>query len=583
MVARAALILTLAVAGCAGDDDAGSQPDFGQGYGTDLGTVPPPGCAITLTQSSSYPPAVLMASTAATFPNPRWTVALAGSDAPTAQVDPTGRSAIINADSAGTYTVTLTFANGACSDFQSLDLLNPTGATQAYRLRALPPPGSMSAPTDTMEILTGGTPLANRTLKLDPGTLVGGTLTGPAGAIAGEIRFVGMQVPDADTRAGANGLFSFYVSAADVYRPLLIPDSPTLAPHLGDQGEGYQLSMSGFVVTAGAPISGSVSDGTNPIAGAGVVLRAGLLPSGLGTSASDGSFSLRAEALSTPYQLGVSSDGWPTLTLDNVTVPSAGLNLAIVYSVARVAVSGSVLTSGNSALAGARITIESSDAIAAAANVTIGGSTLVASGRVSRVVTSDSSGALPALQLPAGAYVVTVEPPTGASDGLTTFQTTAPGTWNLTLQPPVSLSGKVTDMAGHAVVGARVTATALSGLGAAPYATTDSGGVYTIPVGAGTASNVRVEPLAAAKLSDATVFVAAGAAKADITLSPGLQIVGLVTSSSSAIVPLALVEAMCWDCATPTILKTAVSDGSGNYKLYLPDPGQRVVVDGGAN
>lgn len=580
MVARAALIFLLAVAGCAGDDDTAPPFDFGFG-GSNLASIPPPGCPVLLVQSSPFPPATLTASTVATFPDPQWTVALAGGAAPTATVDATGRIATVLATSPGTYTFTLTFANGACTSFQSVDVTDPLGATAVYRLRALPPSGGKSAPTDTMEILTGGTPLANRSLDLVDGLVVSGILTGPLGATSGEVRFVGTQVPDADTRAGGNGIFSLSVSASNLYRPLLIPDSPTLAPHLGDESPGYDLTMAGFVVTAGAPITGSVSDGTNPIAGAGVVLRAGLLPSGLGQSAGDGSFSLRAEALATPYQLGVSSDGWPTLTLDNVTVPSAGLSIAIAYSVPRVAVSGTVVGSSGGAVAGARVTIESADAIAQAANVTIGGSTLVASGRVSTVVISDALAALPALQLPAGAYVVTVEPPAGSTDGLTTFQTTAPGTWSLTLKPPVALSGTVTDLAGQPVVGARVTATALSGLGAAPAATTDGQGVYTINVGAGTASSVRVEPLAAAKLSDATVFVAAGVSNADITLGPGLQIAGVVYASNNAPVPATLVEAMCWDCATPTILKTAVSDSSGNYKLYLPDPGQRVAADGG--
>ncbi|HEX4459263.1 MAG TPA: carboxypeptidase-like regulatory domain-containing protein, partial [Polyangia bacterium] len=223
----------------------------------------------------------------------------------------------------------------------------------------------------------------------------------------------------------------------------------------------------------------------------------------------------------------------------------------------------------------------SADAIAGAANVTIAGTTRAASGRVSQVVISDSLAQLPALQLPAGAYVVTVEPPAGSSDGLTTFAMTAPGTWSLALKAPVTLAVHVTDNAGNAVVGAKVTATALSGLGAAPTTSTDADGVYQLQVGAGTASNVRVEPLAGDKLSDATVFVAAGATSADVTLGPGLQVAGTVVDANNAPVASVLVEAMCWDCATPTVLTTAVSDASGNYILYLPDPGQRVAVDAG--
>src|SRR5580692_11475304 len=100
------------------------------------------------------------------------------------------------------------------------------------------PSGPLKMPLTTRpstrlsERLAGGTPLANRSLNLVDGLVVSGILSGPLGATSGEIRFVGTQVPDADTRAGSNGIFSLSVSASDLYRPLLIPDSPTLAPLL---------------------------------------------------------------------------------------------------------------------------------------------------------------------------------------------------------------------------------------------------------------------------------------------------------------------------------------------------------------
>ncbi|HEX4459671.1 MAG TPA: hypothetical protein VIA18_16950, partial [Polyangia bacterium] len=321
MVARAALILMVAVAGCAGDDVANQigNEDMSFAGGSDMAEAP--GCLVSIAQPTTpYVPATLTASTDSTFADASWSVALAGSPAPATQVDATGRVVTVNATVAGTYTFTVRFANDDCVGVGSIDLLNPTGAMALYRFRGLPPSGSKNAPTDTMVVLTGGTPLANRPVRLDSGSAASGVLSDGMGPIPGEIRFVGMSVPDADTRAGASGTFSVAVGTTDYYQPLLIPDSPLLAPHLGSETEGYALSQGSFTVSAGAPITGSVSDGANPIAGAGVVLRAGLLPSGLGTSAADGTFSLRAEALTTAYQLSVSSDGWPTLTLDDIVV-----------------------------------------------------------------------------------------------------------------------------------------------------------------------------------------------------------------------------------------------------------------------
>lgn len=555
------------------------------GGGSDLALGPV--CNVYVTPQQPTAPATLMVHTDSTLPSPTWQVTLAQADSPPVyHVASDGRSLVVDAMQPGTYSFRVTFGGDVpCSGFGSTDVNAPSGIVEIYRLRALPPSGLGLAPTDTLEPIVGGTPAANRTLNVNGGTAVSGVLTGPAGPIAGEIRFIGTRVPDADTRAGGSGSFTVALSS-DLYRPLLIPDSPLLAPHLGDEDLGTNFLGGSFVVGAGVPVTGVVQAGSDPIAGAGVVLRAELLPSGLGTSAADGSFTLQAEPSppTPPYQLAVSSDGWPTLTLplDANTLPAAGLDFAIVYTVARVAVTGSVRGSGGAAVAGARVTIESADAIAGAATVTYGGMPHAASGRISRVVTSDATGALPALQLPAGSYVVTVEPPAGATDGLTTFTTTAPGTWSLALAPTITLGGMVKNSLGMGVDGARVTATALSGLGAAPATVTANGGHYSLQVGSGTASNVRVEPTAGVKLSDATVWVAAGATTADVTLGPGLQISGLVVGPNSAPLPSVLIEALCGSCASPMVLKTTVSDANGRYMIYVPDPGQ-LAVDGGVS
>jgi hypothetical protein len=42
--------------------------------------------------------------------------------------------------------------------------------------------------------------------------------------------------------------------------------------------------------------------------------------------------------------------------------------------------------------------------------------------------------------------------------------------------------------------------------------------------------------------------------------------------------PAVLVEAYCADCVVP--VSSAVSDSGGGYRVYLPDPGNRMVDAG---
>ena len=66
----------------------------------------------------------------------------------------------------------------------------------------------------------------------------------------------------------------------------------------------------------------------------------------------------------------------------------------------------------------------------------------------------------------------------------------------------------------------------------------------------------------------------------DVALGPGLLVSGVVRSPGATAQPGVRVEALCWSCGSPTPLATSISDTSGAYRIYLPDPGD-VIVDGG--
>jgi hypothetical protein len=253
----------------------------------------------------------------------------------------------------------------------------------------------------------------------------------------------------------------------------------------------------------------------------------------------------------------------------------------VQYALSRVTVTAKVMASGGGPVAGARVTVRSS-LLAGAATVTVGGVAQSASGRVNQVVLSATDGSLPALQLPLGSYDLLVEPPGTGGDGVTALKLTLTGaaTWALTLQPRLTLSGKVINLLGGGVGDVKVTAFETAGLGAAPSTRSSFDGSFQMRVDPGSPLELLFEPPATANLSSARLALAAGSTSAATALGPGLKLGGYVTAPGGGKLPSVLVEALCSTCGSQTPLASAISDGSGYYSLYLPDPGV-ANVDGG--
>lgn len=597
---RAALAaVVLACVGCAtesppaGTDMGAPGSDLGA-FAGDMGKSCP---LITITAEidprtgaqKSYAPALLTATTDARgVTGPTWTVQRTGDPqvhTPT-PTDPSKLTVQFYAPDPGTWTFVLTFSSGAgCMPTQSITLGNPTGVKVPYRLRALPPESSGYPLKDTPIVLIGGTPMM-KDLQLDSGTPLMSTLLGPSGSgTPGEVRFIADAGPDAVTLTGASGAFTVALLDSGRYQTLLIPRSTMLAPHLGAAGQLVgDLANASFTVGAGETVGGSVGDGATTLSGVRVVLRAGALPSGPGVSDGSGAFALHAERGS--YTLSFGSDAWPQASLGGVVVPAGGVSVGIQYTVARVAVGGTVVASdGTTPVGGARVTIRSRP-LGAVASVTVGGAPPVAvGGRVARVVTTDAGGRLPALLLPAGIYDLIVEPPSSSGDGLTaiTQPVSSAANWTLTLQPTLTLSGVIRGAAGQLVAGARVTAIETVGLGASPSTTSDAAGHYALTVDRGAPVALLVEPGAADKLSGSTLLLPAGTSSAAVTLGPGLLVSGVVRSpGNSTPVPSVRVEALCGGCASTTPVASAISDARGVYSIYLPDPGD-IITDGGTD
>jgi hypothetical protein len=601
MDARAALVVvgvSALLSGCMGDDSNTGSADLGFG-GRDMGAASADmnSCAtlieITpeLDQSTGAPkksaPALLTAvAQSSGGVQPSWTVLRTGDSTASIPMatDSTGLRVQFKADRPGSWIFHVSFKAGACSGSNAITLGNPTGRTVLYRFRALPSESTGLPLTDVAVPLVGGSTLT-QDIALMSGTAIAGQLKSGSAGTPGEVRLIAETGPDAVAATNAQGSFNVAVQASGMYTPLLIPKAPTLAPRLGTKQLGALLATADFSVGGGATVSGGVTDpGAANITGVNAVLRAGPLPSSAARSDATGALTLHAEPGT--YNLSFGSDAWPQGTLDGVVVPAGGTTLAVQYTIARVAVGGSVVASdGTTAVANARVTI-SSRSLGTIATVTVGGVASPASGRVSRVVSTNASGALPAMQLPAGTYDLIVEPPFGSSDGLTAVTKVVAGasTWALQLQPRLQLAGKIIGDKGQPVPNARVTAVEMVGLGAAPSSVTDAAGNYTIAgVDRGAPVTLLVEPDGAARLSGTRVPLAAGTTSADVVLAPGLLVDGkVIPPGSAAGLPAVEVDALCWSCGSVTPLATSITDKDGNFFIYLPDPGE-LIVDGGTD
>jgi hypothetical protein len=508
---------------------------------------------------------------------PEWNVSLADGATFTPEVIDTasGLTVRFHAPVPGSYTFRVDFPNSGCRGESSVDVHSRDSKSAAYKLRISPPPSAGVPQQDQSLVIYGGTALGDHNLTLLQGTIIQATLFGPGPSpVSGEVRLLGENGPDALSVAGTNGVFVVAVNNDLSYTPLIIPSSSSLAPKLLAKVMGVTLPGVAYTVDAGQQVNGTVMQGTTPIAGARVVLRSGKLPSGTGISDGSGSFTLRAQPGDYIASIGV--DGWPEVTVPSLTVPST---LSVQYVATLLNVSAKVLAFDGSPVSGARVTLRSPSLPSVA---TVNGSP--APGLVKHVVISGADGTLPPLALPPSSYDILIEPPGGAADGVTAQaqMLTTDATWTLSLQPKIVLAGTVSNLLGEPVGGARVTAFETAGLGAAPSTTSASDGTWELRVDSGSPMELLVEPPGASNLASARLGLPAGTTKADTALGPGLRVGGYVVSPSGGKLPSVVVDALCNGCGSDVPIASAISDGTGAYALYLPDPGVG-SPDGGAD
>jgi hypothetical protein len=334
-----------------------------------------------------------------------------------------------------------------------------------------------------------------------------------------------------------------------------------------------------------------------------VLLRAGALPSTLGTSGSDGRFSVRARAgrfsaiILPPDGSALPDahvDATATSGIDISDPPAAAPSLSFAWArtgtrslTARYTSAG-----GGGAAAGMDVRLDSADgALPNVGTLMVGAAALVATGAVHRRGTTDSSGSVAFTNLPAAAYTLTALPAVASGDGLTTStadltSAQAPSTVTVTLAPKVTVRGSLSNApAGTQVI---VLDDQPELARAYPSVALGAGGAFTIALDPSHTFHLLADPPrgqgSRVQLGQVTTKTAALA----LPDSPWPNMVtvsgSVVLSDGQTTVPGALVQAFCLgpgpDCLdysdlaskNPLPLAESLVDATGAYSFSLPDP-----------
>ena len=320
---------------------------------------------------------------------------------------------------------------------------------------------------------------------------------------------------------------------------------------------------------------------------ANVVLRAGALPSGPGTTNAGGAFTLLRRAGHATRSRSARPTG-PQGTLDNVVVPAGGTSVAIAYTIGarrrrwqrrrrRRHHAGRPARASPSP----RTRSPASPTSASAA-----GAAIHAGGRVARVVTSAATARCRRCSCRPAPTTLIVEPPAPSLDGLTAFTETVDGaaSWTLALARPVPLAVTVTRTSdGNGRRRARSSPPSRPSASAprrpaSPTATAPTASSSTRARRSSSSSSRRRRRSSPAR--GCRCLRANAGSVADRARSRAARHRRRALAERQRAAAGVRVEALCYACGSTTPVASAISDGSGVYRIYLPDPGN-VVVDGG--
>jgi hypothetical protein len=578
-------ILALVAAGCAGSLDGQGNPDAGGNSDA------PPGCIATLSYDPPFPVAQtitpIRASVDVSSPGVlsySWTVTY-NSNAVTFTQEASDNSAIgFFAPNTGKYQVSVQIggASAECSFASAMiNVADPNANNGVVRLRTVPSP-TLAPPQETVIQIQGGGDY-NRDIALDSGLSVNATVTNGVGGagIPAYVKLMPVAAPAAFTEVFASGTGTFSVRLlGQVHNVLVIPTSTTLAPKLLT----WMPGITSFAVTGGTVVSGVVRDpaGTG-LGGAKVQLMAGVVPSTIATTASNGTFSVRTDfPTSTPITVKVTppaGSGLPRLEASGTLDLQQSLTIAYASGLQTCNLGGNAVKRGGANQANANVTFVGTLA-GTSGTATTGAMTVNLIGTVRVPTTANGSGVLPTVLVPRSNALFAAVSLSAADWAVDTVDSSACAAQTIDAPVRINRTG-ITKNATALLGGVRIEATPINELAAADaqpvVATSDANGNFSIDLASGGTYDVRfIDPQARA--APLPVLSTTPANVPQIALLPkALTISGkvTVTGTSNPIIG-ASIQILCAACtgidASRPIAQTA-TDAQSNYRIAVPDPG----------
>jgi hypothetical protein len=633
---RFALLVGLALGGCAGEIDRGSQNDPGSngsggppasGGGGSMGgnTKPPPSgyptadagasigyCAqlipISAPSFQDLPAGpgrklrVRVQASDPTAPPATWTWNVAhgdgaGTDVPVVALDPQATEVEFPLEQPGRYTLEVgaSVRSIPCTVTALAFAVASDQRLGQFRVRVTPPEGQFPVQELRVQAMAGK-PLAMG-LLLEQGQPVTFQPRDDRGGIASYVRV--SQLGSSLAVEGHTGHADFKPAllGAASYDVLFVPDEE-VAPYVVLGQTPAMLNVLSQKLSPGAALTGKLLDGAGaPMKDGRVILRAGALTSTVGASSATGDFALRVR----PGQFAVTVSPPPASGLPELTLaPESGLTIGEVPAAGAVEVKWAAVTPAPVGLmvttaaglpaAGARLRLERVAPLPAAGTLiyTAPGASPISHMvpgyvRLNGVVTTDGSGNLPGV--PPGAYRLLITP--SDADRLSALTTVtldipAGGLANrmVRLVNKVKLRGTLLPAES---TGTKIFATPqeLDPPRPVASATVGPGGAYQLDVDPERLYVVWADPgVGKPRVQLARVRAAAdGAQVPDRTLPKALAFTGtLVSAPNGYPVPNAVIQVLCEmaasSCLDPgVVLSEGVSDRAGKFTLSVPDPG----------
>jgi hypothetical protein len=485
---------------------------------------------------------------------------------------------------AGIYAVELRGSVGELDCFPATRTLNVRelgAATERYRLRVVPADGGSAAEHEVT--IYGGADYDLGALAIDSSASLTGQIVGPGGPISGYVRIRGAGGATVEVFAQEGALQAPKPPGGPPYEVLVMPDDEEVAPAL--LVGLSEPDLADLRIDAGLEILGELLDADGAgVEGARVSLSVGGVPSTIGETGADGSFSLRARGGEAIVRVRAPAGrGLHDLRAEGVAIDAA-TELLVRYhpELEPVRVHPQITAAdGTTPAPSARVTWIA-EPVEVAGEVDDGAGLQLASGSARRAASADHAGGMSELILPLGTYQVVVAPGEGAEpqDAARSVQVDlaegAPSA--LALAAPAEIRGVARGAA--ELAGVRIVASPIQEPTSFPgdAATSGEDGAFALLVSGQIPYEIALSPPPTARLARAWLDVESPLAGAeldlgDVQLPPAIAVYGEIWASGVGALPGAHVSLGCTSCGVARPVAEAVTDATGRFRLLVPDPG----------